>query len=321
MPAEFDTGMGVKVPFWHGAGNIITEWPGTWKDAWSIANNGSPWEVTIAPVGIQRDGQWVPVPATALLRDDRPELLGLHGPKYEPITNAEFGEVIETALDIPGIDLKFDAVVSLRGGRVVASTMKMPEGYSIPGDPSPIQTYVVFYTSHDGSAAFQMGPCPVRVVCMNTQQAASEHFKGRNGYAYTLKHTKGWRARVEDVREGLRASVNMSLKFKETATFMAQMQVDAAYVERFLDRWIPISTDMSDLVRLHRTDARTEFMTLFESHETMEDMAHSRWRVYQAVTLQRDWFSAARTIETRTSRSLITGDSSKQKALALLTRA
>ena len=319
MPAEFESGMGAQTPFWHGAGTIIKHWPGTWKEAWDIATAGNPWDVVTAPVAVQApDGTWEQVAATALVRDDNHKLLGMHGPSYSAITNAQFGELIETALDIPGIELAFDALVSLREGRVIAATMKMPKGYHVPGDPSELQTYVVFYTSHDGSAALQLGPCPVRVVCMNTQKAASEHFGRRGGYAYTLRHTKGWRDRIKEVKEGLAASVNMSLKFHETALFLAEMGVTEAYVQKFVDRYIPISTDMTDTVRIHREAERAEFMGLFLGHPTMEGMEMSRWRLYQAVTLQRDWYSAAHTVESRTERSLITGDERTKKALALL---
>lgn len=109
--------------------------------------------------------------------------LGVVSPKYEVVQNYEGFSFIDTFTNNSGA--KIETAGTLNGGRRVFLTAKMPTDLIVEGDNSPIENYIVFHNSHDGSTSVTAVVTPIRVVCRNTLAAALS-----SANKISFKHTK-----------------------------------------------------------------------------------------------------------------------------------
>ncbi len=86
-----------------------------------------------------------------------PEALGVVGPSYVPIQNEEHCDLLDALVDESGAH--FETAGSLKGGRQVFITMKMPDTMQV-GGIDPVDTYLTACNSHDGSMAFRLMVTP-----------------------------------------------------------------------------------------------------------------------------------------------------------------
>jgi len=106
------------------------------------------------------------------------DVLGVVGRGYTVIQNEEHADLLNRVVDEGGAH--FETAGSLRGGRSVFLSMKLPRTMNV-GGIDPVDLYLIALNSHDGTSAFRLLVSPVRVVCANTQPwrcaALSPHFR------------------------------------------------------------------------------------------------------------------------------------------------
>lgn len=318
MPAYFDNGMFAHKPAWHGLGNVLDHWPGTWEEAANAA--GLNWDIETWPVYQKIDDAFHQIPGYyQVVRDDTGELFTISRDSRVAISNTEFGQIVEYIMGSDlGRQLKYETLISLKGGRIVAVTMHLDEPYEIPGDPSPYLSYMVGWTCHD-VGGMKFGNSQVRVVCANTQQAADADMN-RRGVAWTIRHTANWSERVNEAREAVQAALRTNEDWMVMAKDLAHKQVGEADVQRFIDRWIPLSTDMSVLQIARRQETRAKFLHVYEEAATTEGIRGTKWGLLQSAIEVCDHYSRFRTEDTRIKRTLLDGDNRKDKALAIVGR-
>jgi phage/plasmid-like protein (TIGR03299 family) len=90
------------------------------------------------------------------------EYLGIVGTDYGTVQNEEAAEVLNRLVDESGAH--FETAGSLRGGRMVFITMKLPTSMRIAG-VDDMDLYLCATTSHDGTSALRVDASPIRVVC------------------------------------------------------------------------------------------------------------------------------------------------------------
>lgn len=319
MPDFFEDGFAVREASWHRKETLLADWPDEWSEAWRIANSDKPWDISVEPAyRLQpKTATFTKTESNFIVRDDTGAVLSTKGPEYHPITNAEYGEVIEQVMEAHNLDLKYETTVILRGGKQIATTMYLPHDLEIKGDPSPMRLYMVFMTSHDGSCAFKFGKSHVRIVCWNTQQAA-ENELDRSRSGFTVKHTLNWKRRLDDVLEGIRALRVESNDFLKWADEMMSKDVSKTKVDEFMDRWLPHSTDMTAKQLEHVMDRRAQFMALLDHSVTTNGIRGTQWGVYQAAVETCDHFTKSRSLDSEIKRQLLTGDDRKAHAKRIL---
>src|SRR6476661_5225290 len=151
----------------------------------------------------------------------RPEVLGVVGRGYTPIQNEEHAALLDALVDESGAH--FETAGSLRGGRQVFLTMKLPTTMQI-GGIDPVDLYLIACNSHDGTSAFRLLVAPVRVVCGNTQAIAIRRAQS----SFSIRHTSGASGQIEQARQAL------GLTFRYAETF--QVQADAMIAQAMTDR-------------------------------------------------------------------------------------
>lgn len=307
MPDLFETGFTVRDASWHRKETVLDDWPDTWEEAWKQATGGKPWDIEIEHSYRlnTRTASFLKTDSIFVVRSDTNEILSTSGPDYFPISNAEYGEVIEQVMEANGVNLRYETTVVLKGGRIIATTMYLPTDIEIPGDPSPMRLYYVFMTSHDKSVIFKFGKSHVRIVCWNTQQAAeSELDASQTGFR--IKHTANWKKRLAEVLAGMKVLRDESQTFQQWAAELSRKPMTNARVFEFMDKWLPHSTDMSAKQLAFVMDRRHRFQQILNESETTEGIRGTQWGVYQAAVEVCDHFTKSRSLDTEIKRQLST---------------
>lgn len=332
MPHEFASGAFYRAPAWHGLGNVFEVPITSWSEARRLG--GLEWEVVSLPV-YSRPYEEFPsvfheVPGwQRLARSDNGETLSVQPSTYAVIGNAELGSVIDYLLGGEGLEgereelaalmggaVILDALVSLKGGRIIAVTLRTGDLAEVPGDASPHQRYLVITSRHDGQGGLKIGQTWVRVVCANTW-AMAERDMDRSGLGYTIRHTSTWAERLAQVKVGLMAAQEGFNTSMAIARHLAARAMKPEEMEGFLNRWMPLSSADSDRVAANVLERRQAFRALFES-ETNECIEATFWRLAQTAFEWADHGPSNRNEESQVTKQLVTGSPAKVAAVKIL---
>ena len=119
--------------------------------------------------------------AFATYRTDHNIPLGLVKDRYMPVQNVEAFSFFNNAI---GKDKAIWQTAGFFGnGERIFVSAKLPKNILVDGDP--VDNYLVFTTSHDGSSGVKILFTPIRVICENTLNAA---IRGASNYV-SFRHT------------------------------------------------------------------------------------------------------------------------------------
>jgi phage/plasmid-like protein (TIGR03299 family) len=166
----------------------------------SVEDIGLNWDVQKTPMVALLEGKY-PLPINShvsINRSDSNESIGVVGSGYEPIQNTRIWEALHQSLE----DTKHEVVgggYTHNGGRVFVQTKVSDEDFTVDGDA--FDNYVTFYSSHDGSSAFEMFDTSVRMICQNTFRLAKQ--QGGKAFKLKVRHTRNAEVRFENVMQHL----------------------------------------------------------------------------------------------------------------------
>ena len=212
-----------------------------------------------------------------------PEVLGVVGTAYTPIQNEEHARMLDLLVDESGAH--FETAGSLRGGRQVFITMRMPQTMRIGGH-DPVDLYLIALNSHDGSSAFRLLVSAVRVVCANTQAAALRSARA----SFSIRHTRNASGQIEEARQALGLTFAYAEQFQAEADAMiAQSMTDAEFEQIITGTWAAPAQPSTSSRGAKRSkaiadDRRDALVHLWRHSPTNEQIRGTRWAAYQAVT-------------------------------------
>lgn len=199
MAHEFESGFFTREGAWHGLGTVLEEAPTIQE---GLKQAGLDWTVVPAPVMASIKLPGAPPRSKrledhqAMVRSTDGSVLGVVGSAYTPLQNTEAFDFFEPFLQDGSAHL--EAAGSLREGRIVWVLAKLGEDDVTEGDQ--VNSYLLLSNSHDGSRAVQISYTPIRVVCMNTLQAAQP--KDAEG-VLRARHHKNVGEAVDSIRDML----------------------------------------------------------------------------------------------------------------------
>jgi phage/plasmid-like protein (TIGR03299 family) len=165
MAHEFESGLFVGAPAWHGLGVVLKD-PPSIEDA--IVAAGLDWNVRLAPLALAEDGRKVTHRAT--VRESDGKILGVVGPSWHPLQNREAFAWFQPMIDSG--ECAIEAAGSLRGGcKIWILASIKGQTADVVGEDA-IRQFVLLAHGHDGSLAIRSGFTAVRVVCANTLSGA-----------------------------------------------------------------------------------------------------------------------------------------------------
>ena len=269
---------------WHRLGTVLPE-AFTAAQAMTHAHLGG-WRVrkeplqtvTVGPDGVDTldiPGRFATVRTNPFT--SRPEPLGVVGEQYTPIQNEDHCDLLDALVDESGAH--FETAGSLKGGRQVFVTMRMPETMQV-GGVDPVTTYLAALNSHDGSSAFRLLVTPVRVVCANTQAAAISRARS----SFSIHHTSGAPGQIAAAREALGLTFRYVEAFQVEADRMIERTMTEAEFARLVGQVWPIEASPTARVEANANKRRLSLVQLFSDSPTNTGIRGTRWAGYQAVT-------------------------------------
>ncbi len=212
------------------------------------------------------------------------DVLGVVGRGYTVIQNEEHADLLNRVVDESG-GAHFETAGSLRGGRSVFLSMKLPRTMNI-GGIDPVDLYLIALNSHDGTSAFRLLVSPVRVVCANTQALALRRAQS----SFSIRHTSGAKGNIAQAREALGLTFKYAETFEREAEQMIQASLtDAQFAQIIGKLWTTESeSKRSATITANRADVLTG---LFSDAPTNANIRGTRWAGYQAITEYLDHFA------------------------------
>jgi phage/plasmid-like protein (TIGR03299 family) len=236
------------------------------------------------------------------------EYLGVVGTDYATVQNEEAAEVLNRLVDESGAH--FETAGSLRGGRMVFLTMKLPTAMRIAG-VDDMELYLCATTSHDGTSALRVDATPIRVVCANTQRAAIAHSKG----SYTFRHTSNVRQQIAQAREAMGLMWRYLDGFQTEAEKMLGEPLTMGEFEKVVAQLWPVSDDASEQTKKNAKKRGTTLRYLIRDADTQAAIKGTRWAGFQAITEYIDHYAPAKDAELRANRA-VTGPIAELKTRA-----
>jgi phage/plasmid-like protein (TIGR03299 family) len=310
-----------RQPAWHQLGTITQEcmtadeimtraFLGGWKVR-KISLHGE----EIIPTGVTRidcPDKWMTVRSN--IDTGETEYLGVVGEDYTPVQNEQVAEMLDRLVDAAG-GAHFETAGSLRGGRRVFVTMKLPKGMRIAG-VDDMDLYLAATTSHDGTAGLRVDATPVRIVCANTDRAALARTKG----FYVFRHTTNVHSQIAQAREAMGLMWDYFDEFQRAAERMINETLTMGEFEKVVEKLWPLPEDASEPTKRNHRQRQAALRYLVRDADTQKAIRDTRWAGYQAITEYVDHYAPAKTIELRANRAVAgPGAELKSRAFELLT--
>ena len=150
--------------------------------------------------------------AFATYRTDHNIPLGVVKSKYTPVQNKEAFTFFDDAIG------KNKAIWQTAGffgnGERIFVSAKLPDNILVKGDP--VENYLVFTNSHDGSSGVKILFTPIRVVCQNTLNAA---IRGASNYV-SFRHTNNVHDKISIAQEILGITSIMASTAREYYNYL-----------------------------------------------------------------------------------------------------
>lgn len=221
------------------------------------------------------------------------EYLGVVGGTYRPIQNEEHVDLLDTLVDESGAH--FDTAGSLRKGREVFISMKLPDHITVGGQDR-IDLNLVALNSHDGSSAFRFLVSPIRVVCANTQAAAIREARS----SFSIRHTSGAGGRLQEARDALGLTFKFVGAFNEAAERMVATDATPGWVDDFLAEVFQVG----DTPTVREQKKLNGVLELYRGSSTLDGIRGTRWGAYNAVTEYIDHYAPANGQDKATARAV-----------------
>ena len=299
---------------WHRLGTVTTECL-TAAEVMQVAFLGG-WDVRKEGLRAAESGAVVPNRyATTRLHpvSGKREVLGTVGASYQIVQNEQACELLDMIVDETGAH--YETAGSLRGGREVFVTMKMPDSLRIAG-VDQVDLYLAMCTSHDASRLGRVLVSPTRVVCANTMRAAFANNVGE----YTFRHSGDILGKLADVRDALGLVPVYLDQFQEAAEKMIDEQLEWDQLKAIADELWPLGEDDGEPAFLKRMARERDLKYLFHDAPTQENIRGTSLAGYNALVEWVDHYQPSRSEHHRAHKVLTDGSMNavKEKAFALL---
>jgi phage/plasmid-like protein (TIGR03299 family) len=299
---------------WHRLGTVTTDCL-TGQQVMDVAYLGG-WDVRKERIQAVESGAVVPNKwATTRLhpKTSKREVLGMVGGSYQVVQNEQACALLDFIVDETGAH--FETAGSLRGGREVFVTMKLPDTMRVAGVDT-MDLYLAMCTSHDASRLGRVLCTPVRIVCANTQAAAFANNVGE----YTFRHSGDIEGKLTDVREALSLVPVYLDQFQEEAEKMIEKQLEWDQLQRIADELWPLGEDDPEAAFLKKMARERDLKYLFEEAPTQGNIRGTAWAGYQAITEWLDHRQPAKSDYHRANKVLADGTvtATKKRAFDLV---
>jgi phage/plasmid-like protein (TIGR03299 family) len=236
---------------------------------------GLDWVVEAKPMTLQGTNIVVPN-KVANVRNTDSAVLGVVGSRYKVIQNTEMFSFADYLLDAGA---QFETAGSLRGGEVVFAAMEIPsEHIEIKGDNGQTKSYLVLANGHNGLFPFRALVTPVRVVCMNTLNAAL----GSAKTSFTIRHTAKVEGKIAEAKRALGITHKVMDEFRVGAERLILKKMTEKDAIRVITSVFPLSEDEKRDKKVF-SDRAAQTLAIWKNAENLEGVRETAWGVWNAI--------------------------------------
>lgn len=156
------------------------------------------------------------------------------GPSYTPIQNRTAFDFVDTLLEAQD-GAHYESAGALGHGERIWTLARVPYDITIKGTDDKSLVYLLFTTAHDGSQAATCKLSTVRVVCMNTLNAA---LSGA-GAAMKVRHTKDAAVKMLQAKKAMTGVMLDAKMLEEKLNLLATRRLTKDTMLTVLDRLFP----------------------------------------------------------------------------------
>lgn len=230
---------------------------------------GMAWQVESAPVTVEgRDVAGY----VANVRSDTREVLGVVGASYRRVQTAEAFALLDGARDVGAT---IETLGSVRGGRIVYATVRLPASFVVKGDD--VEAYAAVVARHDGGGAVRAFCTPVRVVCANTIRAATVRADGAPSSTaesgLTIPHRGDVAAALRQGSDIMQVMIERTAELRAAAERLAVRPIGPEAFREFLTRFdpAPVAPDADTF------STSTEGIAAFDVARERYEASRARW--------------------------------------------
>ena len=220
--------------------------------------------------------KWMTVRTNIVTGDT--EYLGVVGEDYTVVQNEEAAAMLDLLVDEAG-GAHFETAGSLRRGKAIFVTMKLPQTMTIAG-LDDLDLYLAATTAHDGTQALRVDATPIRIQCANTQRAALAHTRG----FYVFRHTANIRSQIGQAREAMGLMWRYLDDFQAAAERMINETLTMSEFEKVITDLWPLADDAPDTTRQRARQRNATLRYLMRDANTQAGIAGTHWGGFQAIT-------------------------------------
>lgn len=161
-------------------------------------------------------------------------MLGIVGPRYEIVQNAQALGFLADIVDSGDIELLGGGY--WKGGARPWIQARLPQDILVAGDPNERLTPFIFSaTGHDGGLQVTVALSAIRVICQNTYAA---NLKAPRRFA--IRHTSSVALKSEEARRALGISFNYFAEFGDLMSELAQDKFTDSQFEQVANALFPL---------------------------------------------------------------------------------
>ena len=156
--------------------------------------------------------------------------LGIVKSKYTVVQNTEAFKFFDSAIGKGKAEWQYAGYFG--NGSKIFVTAKLPETMRVGNDP--VDSYLVFSNSHDGSSSINIMLTPVRVFCTNCLNGAANQ---TNAYI-NIRHTKSVTDNLNLGTEVFKAALELSSSTEELYNYINNIKLTDDEVKKFIAKTI-----------------------------------------------------------------------------------
>ena len=270
MSANVETMFYTRETPWHGLGVRVEESPSSIE---ALSYAGLHWEVVQKDIKTKDD---IIIPGyKANVRSTDQKILGVVTDRYQVVQNRDAFAFTDNLL---GEGISYETAGSLQGGRKVWLLAKLREPITIAGDE--ICPYLVFFNSHDGTAAIKVAITPIRVVCNNTLNLALNTAKR----CWSMNHTGDINNKLKEAEETLFYTEKYLSCLKSEAERMHFIKLNEGKVIDLIDELFPTPMDSSELQMKNINNLKDDVKMRYFDAPDLRDLNHNAYRFINAIS-------------------------------------
>jgi len=270
MPANVETMFYTRVAPWHGLGVCVEE---TLNSQEALVAAGLDWNVIQRPL---MTSTYDPVPGyKANIRETDNSILGVVTDRYKVVQNQEAFAFTDALL---GEGVKYETAGSLNEGKRIWMLAKLPDKYIMEGEQ--IEPYLVFSSSHDGSAAIKVCMTPIRVVCQNTLNLAIGNAKR----IWSTIHVGDLARKMDDAHNTLLLAEKYMGRLGAEFSRLSKMRLSDAKVMEYIEMLLPMDDKPTDIHRKNILQIREDMKIRYFDAPDLKHVGKNAYRFVCAVS-------------------------------------